>query len=141
MSSFGDYMKERAKKDDDFFFGAGNKKHTSNKYFTYKHVLDENTIIINTKNIKQVKDSFVLIVDNNKAVYLKGWQIRAAHNWSELGDDLYIVKLSRNYFKTYTFNSRFENFCFDKEETFDDLVEVAKEQDNANMAVANGFMG
>ncbi len=140
MASFGDYMKDRAKKNDDFFFGENNKQMKSNKYFTYKHVLDNDTIIINTNNVKQVKDSLVLVVDNNKAVYLKNWQVRTAHNWYDTCSDMFLVKLSRAYFKAYTFKSNFEDFCFDAEQSFDDLLDVARTQDEENMQVANGFM-
>ncbi len=140
MASFGDYMKSRAKKEDDFFFGEGNKVKSSNKYFTYKHVIDDDNIIINTNNIKVIKNNFVLIVDNNKAVYLKEWQVRCAHNWGDICNDFYVVKLNRKYFKSYTFKFEFTDFSFEKEDTFDDLMKVAKAQDNENMPVANGFM-
>lgn len=141
MSSFSDYMKSRAKKEDDFFFGEGNKTKESNKYFTYKHVIDDDNIIINTNNIKIIKDNYVLIVDNNKAVYLKDWQVRCAHNWYDMGSNFYIVKVNRKYFKPYTFKFNFTDFSFEKENTFDDLMAVAIEQDKENMQVANGFMG
>lgn len=140
MSDFSDYMKARAEKENDKFFGEGNRKRVSNKYYTYKHVIDNDNIIINTKNVKAIKDSWTLIVDNNKAVYLRDFQVREAHNWNELGDDFYIVKLNRKYFKTYTFKSGFEGFSFEKENTFDDLMAVAIEQDRENMPVANGSM-
>lgn len=139
MANFKDYMKEKSKKEDDFFFGAGNKKQISNKYFTFKRVLDDDNIIIVTNNIDTIKNSFVLIVGNNKAVFLKAWQVREAHSW-ESKQNFYIVKLSRKYFKTYTFSSEFSDFYFDKDDTFDDLLKTAKEQDSMNMSVANGFL-
>ena len=55
MSSFGDYMKAKTEKEDDFFFGAGNREKNSNKYFTFKHVLDNDNIIINTNNVIKIK--------------------------------------------------------------------------------------
>ena len=141
MSSFGDYMKARAKKEDDFFFGEDNKIKQSNKYYTYKHFIDNDNIIINTNNIKVIKNSCVLIIGKNEAIYLKDWQVRTAHNYSDICSNFYIVKLNRKFFKPYTFKSNFDDFCFEKTENFDDLIEIAKEQDNKNMEVANGFMG
>lgn len=139
MSNYGEFMKSMAKKDNDFFFGENNKVNISNKYFTFKHVIDNDTIIINTNNVKTVKDNYVLVVDNNKAVYLRDWQVREAHNYNE-GLDFYLVKLNRKYFKPYTFKFEFSDFCFENgENSFDDLLEVAKEQDKENMKVANGF--
>lgn len=140
-SNYGEYMKARAKKDNDFFFGEGNKKMVSNKYFTYKHVIDNDTVIINTNNIKTIKGNYILIVGDSEAVYLKDWQIKTAHNYSDICTDLYLVKLSRKYFKPYKFNFCFEDFCFDgKVESFDDMLETAKAQDAKNMSVALGFM-
>lgn len=141
MSSFSDYMKAMVQRENDRFFGEGNRKKVSNKYYTYKHSIDNDNIIINTRNVITIGNSYVLIVGSNKAVYLKDWQVIEAHNWSELGDDFHIVKLNRNYFKTYTFKSDFTDFSFEKEETFDDLMVVAHKQDEENMPVANGFIG
>ena len=141
MSSFGDYMKARAEKEDDFFFGAGNREKNSNKYFTFKHVLDNDNIIINTNNVRKIKDSLVLIVGNKEAVYLKDWQVRGVHNYSDICSNFYLVKLNRNYFKPYSFRNEFNDFCFDNTESFDDLMEYAREQDEAGMKVAKGFMG
>lgn len=124
------------------FFGEGNIERVSNKYFRFKHYLDDNNVIVSTNNIKVIKNNYVLIVDNNKAVYLKDWLVRQAHFWiSEegFGENCHLVKLSRNFFKAYTFKSDFDGFCFDKEETFDDFVAMAKEQDEANIKFAHGY--
>ena len=37
--------------------------------------------------------------------------------------------------------NEFNDFCFDNTESFDDLMECAREQDEAGMKVAKGFMG
>ena len=140
MANASEYFKMMAQREDNRFFGEGNKQKVSNKYFTFKHALDDDNIIIVTNNVKSIKGSSVLIVGSNKAVYLKEWQIRPAHNWSEIGEDVDLVKLSRQYFKVYTFKSNFEGFCFEQDETFDDLLETARLQDERNMAVANGYM-
>lgn len=142
MSSYSDYMKSVAHKADDRFFGEGNKVMKTNKYFTFKHVLDNDTIIINTKNVRSVKGNPILVVGDNEAVYLKDWNVKPAHNFYE-DSDFYLVKLSRAFFKVYTFKGRIDDgLSFDgKVDDFDSLLKVAEEQDNENMKVANGFMG
>lgn len=124
--TYSDYIKSLKQKNLEFFFGKSVKK-VSNKYFTFDHVIDNDNIIIVTNNIKLIKDSYVLIVGNNKAVYLKDWQVRPIRNyWEEV--NAYAVKLNRNFFKTYTFRNNFDDFYFEKEETFDDLKEIASTQ-------------
>lgn len=134
MSKFSDFIKGQKQKDLKFFFGD-NLKMTSNKYFKFTHVKDDDNIIIFTKNVKYWfnKDQYLLVVDNNKAIYLKSWQVKEV--CADNGVCGYAVKLNRNFFKTYTFSFDFEGFLFEKEDTFDSLVEVAKEQDFENMPI------
>lgn len=141
MSSYGDWMKEKAHREDNRFFGEGNKVKKTNKYFSYRHVIDGDTVIINTNNVKEVKGNLVMVVGKNKAVYLKDWNVRPAHNYGDICEDFYLVKLQRQYFKPYTFKSPFGDFCFDADQDFDKMVEIARAQDEKNMLVANGFMG
>lgn len=142
MSNFAAFMKEKAKRENDLFFGEGNHKMLSNKHFQYKHVLDNDTILINTNNVRVVKDSLILVVGDDKAVYLKDWNVRKAHNY-DWDIDFWILKLSRSFFKIYTFKSRIDNdLMFDVGlQDFDYLLEVAKAQDQEKMKVADGFMG
>ena len=139
MSSLSKYIKEIKAEDRAFFYGD-DVKATSNKYFKFSRVKDEDNIIIITDNIRTVKDNNVLIVGSNKCVYLKDWQIRSVHNFYE-GINSYAVKLNRKYFKVYTFHSDFWGFEGMEEESFDDLLNVAKEQDAAGMEIADGHMG
>lgn len=117
-------------KDRDFFFGEGNWEAVSNKYFNFKRYIDNDNIIILTNNIRFVKGNPVLLVDNNKAVYLKSWQIKPVESWfGEYMLATNAVKLNRNFFKVYTFKSDFDNMAFEQEDTFDSLIEDAKLQD------------
>lgn len=125
MSKYSEYIKSRKEKDLEFFFGEVTKK--SNKYFEYNSIIDEDNIIIITNNIKTIKGNMVMIVDNNKAVYLKDWQVRRVHNFYN-GVSAFAVKLNRKYFKPYTFRFDFEDMVFEQEETFDSLKECAAEQ-------------
>ena len=120
----------------DRFFGEIEFK--SNKYFTFNNVIDEDNFIIITNNITVVKDSLVLIVDNNKCVYLKEWNVCPVMNYYE-GVYAFAVKLNRKYFKTYTFKSDFKCVTFDQEDTFDSLMEVAKEQQEAQMQIKDSW--
>ena len=123
-------MKSMTKKEMGFYFKGG-YDYVSNKYFTFKHVIDDdNIIIIMTRNVKNIKGNAVLIVDNNKGVYLKPWQVNFL--CSAYVEDAYAVKLNRNFFKPYQFNFTFDDMSFEKEDTFDELLAVAKEQDEAN---------
>lgn len=136
MSRLNDFIKESKEKDLQFFFG--DIHHTSNKYFNFKHYKNDDEIIIVTNNIHEIKDNLVLIVDNNKVVYLKDWQVRPIMNYDN-GIYEFAVKLNRRFFKTYEFKTNFDFVCFEKEDTFDNLVEVAKEQDKENLPVAQGW--
>jgi hypothetical protein len=131
--SYSEFIKNQSNKDKDFFFGKDNWKKITNKYYEFKRVLNDDEIIIVTNNIKTIKNNLVLLVDNNKAVYLKDWQVRRCYNYNE-SIDAYLVKLNRKYFKTYTFTSNFDDYSFEKENTFDDLLQVAKEQQDENLS-------
>lgn len=97
-----------------------------NKYL-WKHYINDDEINIVTNNIQfwMNRGAYVMWVDNNKVVYLKDWQIQPIRN--EQGK-AYAVKLNRAYFKPYTTYQN-DDYGFEKEDTFDDLVKVAKEQD------------
>lgn len=53
MSKLGDYIKQQKEKDIQKFFGE--IKHTSNKYFTFNRIINDDEIIIVTSNIKIIK--------------------------------------------------------------------------------------
>ena len=134
MSNYSAFVADKKEKEIERFFGE--VKHVSNKYFTFDHIVDDDCIVIITNNIVDVKGTPVLVVGRNKAVYLKEWQIRRIHNYDD-GLNGYAVKLNRSYFKIYTFKSDFESFSFDKDETFDDLCEIAKSQNSKKIALGH----
>lgn len=152
MSKYSEYLKSRKESDMNFFFGEGNVKHQTSKYFTFKKVLDDDNIIVLTNNIKHLFNSntgnaaTILMVGNNKAVYLKSWQIKSVTGIVNVDEvtgqgtllPTYAVKLNRNYFKVYTFKSNFEGMMFEKEDTFDSLKEDAKLQEVDNIAIKLG---
>lgn len=128
MSNYSEFLKSQKEKDLKFFFGENVKK-ISNKYFKYESVKNDDEIILITNDIKFLKGNYVLIVDNNKAIYLKDWQVKQVHNYN-LGLNAYAVKLNRKFFNPYQFKFTFDEFSFDKEETFDDLLDIARTQKN-----------
>ena len=117
----------------DSFFGKVLQR--SNKYFIPDQIKDEDNAIIKTNNITVVKDSIVMVTGNNTAIYLKDWQVRRIFD-KELGE-MYAVKISRNYFKEYTFKTNFSEFSFDKKDTFDSLWETAKMQHEQAREIKN----
>lgn len=133
MSTYSEYIKGVKENNLVRFFGE--VEHKSNKYFTFKHVINDDEAIIITNNVKYIKGNPVLIIANNKAVYLKEWLVQPVHNYF---NDIYAyaVKINRQYFKPYTFKSDFEDICIETEYTFDDLLNIAKEQDAENMKIA-----
>lgn len=116
----------------DFFFGKGNWKMISNKYLKFKRIINEENIIVITNNIKEIKNSLALVVDNNKAVFLKEWQVESVYNYDE-GIRAFAVKLNKKYFKVYTFRNDFDNFDFDKEDSFESLKELAEVQQREDL--------
>ena len=135
MSKYSEYLKGLKAKHIEKFFGEVKQK--SNKYFTFNHYVDDDNVIIVTNNIKYIKGNPVLVVDNNKVVYLKDWLVEPVRNYYN-GIYAYATKINRKFFKVYTFKNDFEDMAFEKETTFDDLVEIAKEQDEKNMSIALG---
>ena len=133
MSTYSEYMKGVKENNLTRFFGE--VEHKSNKYFTFNHYINDNEAIIITGNVKYIKGNPVLIIANNKAVYLKDWLVKPVHNYF---NDIYAyaVKINRQYFKPYTFKNDFEDMCIETEYTFDDLLNVAKEQDAENMKIS-----
>ena len=134
MSKYSEFLKGQKVKDLDFFFGKDNYTMQSNQYLTYQSVLDEKNIIIRTNNIKFIKGNPVLVVDNDKVVYLKDWQLRESGNYNE-GLEFYLVKINAGYFKPYQFKFSFDDVGFEKEQTFEDLKNLANEQQEVNLKV------
>ena len=75
------------------------------------------------------------MVGEKKAVYLKDWQVRRVSNYYE-DLEAYAVKLNRKYFKTYNFKNEIDpELYFEKDNDFNDLLELAKLQDERNISI------
>lgn len=133
MSTYSDYLKGMKEKSIERFFGK--VEHKSNKYFTFNHYINDDEAIIITSDVKYIKGNPVLIIANNKAVYLKDWLLMPVRNYDNNVYG-YAVKINRKYFKPYTFKSEFEDIYIESEYTFDDLLNISKEQDKENMSIA-----
>lgn len=116
----------------DRFFGQVKK--TSGKYFQPKsQVIDDDNIILITNNVTSVKGNPVMTVGPNQAVYLKDWNMSGVGVKTKSGEyvgDSVAVKVSRKYFKPYTFKSQFDS-APSKQMSFDDLKKVAKQQSSS----------
>lgn len=78
------WFKDKAVKDLNFFFGENNWRKISNKYYTIVNsVLNDDEFLLRTNNIKTYTKGenlkIILLVGNNKAVYLKDWQVKNIH--------------------------------------------------------------
>lgn len=134
MNSYSKYLQERKIKDLQYFFGESTQVLGSAKdTVKWNRIIDNDNIVIVTSNIRVWKEQYVLIVDNNKVVYLKSWQVKLVKNW-DFGINAYAVKLNRSFFKPYTTKFEIEDVSFDREDTFDSLLEVAKEQNDTNVS-------
>lgn len=135
MSKYSEFLKSVKESQLTKFFGE--VKLTSNKYFKFNHVISDDEIIIVTNNVKFVKGNPVLVIDNNKVVYLKDWNVAEVRNYNK---DLYAyaVKLNRKYWKEYTFKSDFDDMCFEQADTFDSLKVAAEMQNDTEIALGWG---
>lgn len=114
--------------DDNFFGGKDNIERTNKRLYIKDHILSDDEILLTTSNVEywRNKETYVMWIDNDKVVYLKPWQVKKVYEY-ELGREEHIVKLNRNYFKPYkSFTS--DKFMFNKQDSFDDLFEMAKIQ-------------
>lgn len=129
---FVEWQKEKHKRELDRFFSGGIRK-VSNQYYKFNNYIDDDNVIVVTRNIKLIKGNPVMLIGNNKAVYLKDWQLKPVSTWSEdYGtEEGFAVKLNRNYYKPYTFKEHFHGYYFNDEDelnSFDDVVKLAREQ-------------
>lgn len=139
MSKYSDFLKSRKEQEVKYIFGDDVK--IMGDTYSWIHAKNDDEIIIVTNNVRYWKNkgSYVLWVANDKVVYLKDWQVCEIKNW-DLQQDAYAVKLNRKFFKAYnTYTS--DEFGFDKEDDFDSLLALAREQDKTNIAWKIGHYG
>lgn len=120
---------------DNYFNESINK--ISNKYFTFNRYKDDDNVTIVTNNVIFLGVYPVLLVGEGKGVWLKDWQVKDVKVGQYEFIPAFTVKLSRQYFTVKDINSqKCNDFSFEKEETFDDMVELAKAQDERNEAIS-----
>jgi hypothetical protein len=137
MATLTEFNAERKAKDRAFFYG-NEVVNTSNKYFRFNRVQDEDNVTILTSNIIFVKGSPLLVVGPQHVIYLKDWQLRTVRNYDQ-DIKTYAVKLSRNYFKVYTFRNEINDICVENEMVFDDFLNIAIDQTTDGMTIAEGW--
>lgn len=126
------FLRERRNHVRDLYYGAGNWSIVAGQV-SFKHVLDDDTIILGTLDVKKINDNPVLIVGGHSAVYLKDFNVRPV---KVNGMALNLVKLQRDHFKVYKFKRPFDGYGYATTDLgFDDLVDFAREQDRTGIAV------
>lgn len=135
MSKYSEFLKGIKESQINKFFGE--VSHTSNKHFKFNHVINDDEIILITNNVRFIKNNPVLVIDNNKVVYLKDWNVLEIHNF-KYGLYAYAVKLNRKYWKEYTFKEEFDDVYFKEADTFDSLKAVAETQNDTEIALGWG---
>lgn len=130
------HFKEQGKRELEEFFGRGNTRKISNQYRTYNPVLDNDNIILATNNIKSYRGKdgemkHVLLTGPKQGVFLNPGDLKnVVMNDGQSYYETTLAKISRDRFKPYTFKEEHKGFLFDKNESFDDLLDIAKSQDD-----------
>jgi len=120
-----------------------------NKFAKEQSGLKEGQFLVFTDNVRLFKGKPVLVVGNNKVIFLDLSQVTKAESIpmhvvsDEFGPSLepvegespiygFIVKLNDfSFSKVYTFRNGFADFCFEKDDTLDSLKKVNAEQDSS----------
>ncbi len=128
-------------RDRDYFFGRGKYANKANNCLCYDSIHSDDEIILRTDHVvsiinKDNKVQYMLLVANNKAIYLDYLrQVRKATVFIEgVAHRTWLVKLFRNRFKPY-YCKKFEGHDFVCEVTFDGLYEEARIQNFSKQKV------
>lgn len=137
-----EYFKKQGEAVYNRFFGE--RQFKSNQYFKFNHVIDNDNIIVNTSNLKEIRGkngepSLIMLVGDDQAVYIKPWQVMPIYDYYSFGEG-YAVKLNRTFFKPYKFKSKIaDDISFDgRVDTFDSLKKDAESQNDTPIRVDTG---
>jgi len=96
----------------------------------FKIANNENVIF--TTNVRLYKNKPVLVVGNNKVVFLNAGDFAKAqayiHETMDVLAEGFLVKVHSDS-KIYTFHHDFDGFCFEKDDTMESLIELGEQQD------------
>lgn len=88
--------------------------------------------VVFTANVRLYKNKPVLVIGNNSVIFLSAGDFVKAHSMDseshETIEEGFIVRLNRNS-KIYTFRNSFEDFCFEKNDTIESLIDLGRKQD------------
>jgi len=123
------------------FFGKDNYKNCSSHFVTYKSVINENEIILRTRNVFSVvnKDNeveYMLALSNNQALHLPFWNIAKSAYVNENGkrQSTYLVKINKKYFHARTVCVPFD-IKFEAPDDYESLYNEASNQGKAKTKV------
>ena len=85
---------QQAKDRNDEFFGEGNWYNSSNKYISYRHDVDKDTVIIDTMNVAEVNGKNVFAIADNKYIDIDRSQYKLTRNATR-GTSEYAVKVQK----------------------------------------------
>lgn len=112
-------------------------KKVSNKYSIIKQVYDDRVLIRTSNIIKSVKyNSYMFLLSNNSCIWTNRLvDIVFGKSQYEYTFESYLVEIRPEDFKRIkTYDKDFNNFFIDDEiKTYDDLVKIAKEQEELNL--------
>lgn len=127
-------------------FGAGNFKISASNLITYKSVFnDEKSIAIRTNDIISILDPnkantvrYVFVTGPQRGIYIEPWQfIKVSYqDKTKTRRHTNILRLNREYSTSYTFpNKEFENRPKEKNLLWQDLLQIAKDQEKEKIKV------
>ena len=127
---------DKRKKLDKFF---GQEIHMTSKWsFRFKNVIDNDTVILLTKNIRKVGNKKVLVTGRHSGIFLKDWQILKIHDHKQ-GINCYAIKINRKYSKSFNFTNIDFGPVRCEMLNFEDIVKKAKEQEIEKFTFKEGW--
>jgi hypothetical protein len=88
-----------------------------------------------TENVRLYKNSIVLVVGNNKVVFINSLAdikkaVSVNNETNQFNAEGFLVRVTPSTMaKVYTFHHDFEDFAFDQDDTLESLVKVSEEQE------------
>ena len=127
-------------------FGKGNFTLSATNLITYKSVFnDEASIVIRTNDIISILDPekantvrYVFVSGPHKGIYIEPWQfIKVSYqDKTKTRRHTSLLRLNREYSNSYYFaNKEFDNRPKEKNLVWQDLLEIAKQQEKEHIKV------
>ncbi len=128
-NTYGEFKRQQYRNNLQRYFGDSLKfvSDRDSKHIQYDPVQSEDIFVIRTSHVRIHNGRLILIVGAKKAVYLQPFQIKQAKD-EQTNLSFFLVRVKRQFFKTYEFRQPFEGFLNSPDYDFDSLREVARSQ-------------